>query len=72
MRLRNCFLCCMLFFWIGIQNGTGQIFRAQNKPEVLFENIYVGDDLEKCFSCHYGNWETYNENAEMFIKNLNI
>lgn len=26
----------------------------------------------KCFSCHYGNWETYNENEEMFIKNLNI
>lgn len=50
MRLRNCFLCCMLFFWTGSQNGTGQIFRAQNKPEVLFENIYVGDDLEKCLA----------------------
>lgn len=50
MRLRNCFLCCMLFFWAGNQNGTGQIFRAQNKPEVLFENIYIGDKLETCLA----------------------
>ena len=26
----------------------------------------------KCFSCHYGRWEFYNDNEEMFIKNLSI
>ena len=50
MRLKTYFLCSMLFFLTGSLNCTGQSFRTQKKPEVLFDNIYIGDKLESCLA----------------------
>lgn len=50
MRLKTYFLCSMLFFLVGCQNSTRQSFKTQKKPEVLFENIYIGDKLETCLA----------------------
>lgn len=40
----------MLFLLIGTQNSNGQNYRRQNKSEVFFENIYLGDNLEICLA----------------------
>lgn len=50
MRFKICFLTTMLFLIATYQNACGQNYRMFNKPEVFFENIYIGDDLETCLA----------------------
>lgn len=50
MRLKNFLLCITLFFFAGCQIDYGQNYRKQKQPEVLFENIYIGDNVETCLA----------------------
>jgi len=43
-----------------------------SKPAARGGKLYGELISSKCFSCHYGKWETYNEDEEMVIKNLSI
>lgn len=40
----------MLFLLGCFQNCYGQNYRKSNKPEVFFDNIYIGDNLETCLA----------------------
>ena len=46
MKLKNFLLCITLFLFAGCQ----QNYRKQKQPEVLFENIYIGDNVETCLA----------------------
>lgn len=53
MKLKNILLCAMLFFLASCSKGEAQIYKNranQSKPEVFFENIYIGDNLETCLA----------------------
>lgn len=50
MTLKNFFLCTILFCLASCSKSEAQINKKQNKAEVFFENIYIGDNLETCLA----------------------
>lgn len=69
MRLKIFFLFTMLFLIICFQNGYGQNYRKSNKPEVFFENIHIGDNLETCLA---KGTVQYRHNSHKFKLNSDI